>query len=357
MAADWSARRFLTVGVTAGKAKYLKPEGVGHDVRLISVYDYTVGNSVMRSLLVLLAALAMSVEGTSAIAQSRFRAFRPGLHHDRLEHSHRHATPYRGGRSFRSGSTLFGFSFGTLPYGYDYAGYPDPYFLYPYSLDPWARGSFREPDLLDDPYFYDRVPPVNRYRRPHASRRLPHRSGRPPLELRSSSGSPTGSFPNFDTIDAGPSIVQRDRGMSSNRGMVLGGQPDAGDRGFENGMKAIELLQQANETLLLNLARYDGGDAWIEFLGCQRMIADAVESDMQQLRRWMSRFDGVAADAAMQSVASIDGFDQTRSALRQYLRQPIQSVDLIDPSPAVESLPAPEPDLPRDAVLEGASEV
>ncbi len=121
-------------------------------------------------------------------------------------------------------------------------------------------------------------------------------------------------------------------------------------------MEALELLQQANEEFLLNLARYDGGDAWIEFLGCERMIAHAVESDMQQLRLLMARYDGVANDPAMESIASVDGFDRTRAALRRYLRQPIESFEPVDP-PAVERLPTPQPERPREIVLQGASEV
>lgn len=313
----------------------------------------------MRFLLVLLATLAIS---TSAIAQSRFRALRPGLQRDRYEPPHRHATSRWGAQSPRSGATFFGFSFGTLPYGYDYAGYPDPYFLYPYSLDPWAHGSFRQPDLLDDPYFYDRVPSANRYQRPLASRRFSHSNRRPSLELRNQSNklsapSLGGQINHDGPRSAGPAVVQSDVRPYSAQRSVAESQPGPVDRDSTTGIESLELLQQANEELLLSLARYDGGEAWIEFLGCERMIAHAVESNMEQLRLLMARYDGVANDPAMRAVASIDGFDRTRAALRRYLRQPIESFEFVDPSPAVEVLPAPQPEARREALLEGATEV
>jgi hypothetical protein len=333
-----------------------------HDLGLISVFNSILGQSAMRSLLILLATFAIFNQGASAIAQNRFRALRPGSYHDRIENSHRYATPSWGGRPPRSGLTLFGFSFGTRPYGYDYAGYPDPYFLYPYSLDPWARGSFRQPDLLDDPYFYDRVPSASRYRRPPVSRRFPRQSSGVPLELRNRSSNVTAASPSVESSydrrhSTRSSIVQRDDGAIPTRRSFSGDQAVVVERGLEQGIETLELLQQANEEFLLNLARYDGGDAWIDFLGCERMIAHAVESETQQLRSLMARYDGVATDPAMKAVASIDGFDRTRAALRRYLQKPIESFESVDPPPAVESLPAPQPDLPREGVLKEASEV
>ena len=226
------------------------------------------------------------------------------------------ANRYRGYPSYRSATpfTLFGFSFGTAPYGYDFAGYPDPYFLYPYSYDPWLRGSFREPDLLDDPYFYDRAAAVRRYREPLVIRQeaapVPSRSVAPRWEV------------------AKPSIPTQ--------------QPDQLEQASQ--FERLDALQSANEKLLLNLAKYDGGDAWMEYLGTNRVISLVIDNKTAELRELLARFDGVAQNRELQIVAQIEGFAETRSQVRGFLLQPFSAPPAEAEQESFETLPAPQPE-------------
>lgn len=270
-------------------------------------------------------ALTFFVAGTPTTGQAQGRRSGRSVHH-----GHRHAPPYsyrhRGYSSPRwsSSSTFFGLSFGTYPYGYDYAGYPDPYFLYPYSYDPWMRGSFRAPDLLDDPYFYDRVPNVNRYHAPPVLQTQPRqplvRSYRPPQPQVPAQGS----------------------------GEV---------RTSESTAEVIEALQTASETLLLALARYGGGEAWIEHLRPDHIIALALEGKTSELNQLLTRYDQVVQNRELQVVSTIDGFAETRNHLRQYLRQPITSPAGTTDESAIETLPAPAPEAAPEPRLPNASEI
>ncbi len=70
-------------------------------------------------------------------------------------YSHRYNRGYSSRRSYYPSSS-FGFSIGIgnySSYGYPGYGYLDPYRFGGYGYDPYRYGSFRAPDLLNDPYF------------------------------------------------------------------------------------------------------------------------------------------------------------------------------------------------------------
>lgn len=236
----------------------------------------------------LAAGLVASVGASHLHAQGRGGLSHRGSHHGHANQAERHSSYYRGGYGgYRSSSplTLFGFSFGGVPYGYDYAGYPDPSFLYPYSTDPWARGKFREPDLLDDPYFYDRVPSANRYRAP--------------LRLQ----------PRWSTSMANPI------GEAS--------PPGEQELGFSSELdpQQIGRLRQASERLLIALATYGGGEAWIEYLAPGHLVGLAELGDSTELTNLLARYNGVSQNRELMVVTEVDGFVETRNSLAQFLGQ------------------------------------
>jgi hypothetical protein len=127
---------------------------------------------------VVLATLLVALESSSVEAQGRGGSWFGGGRRSVSNHSARRSHPWRGswgaGRSLDhrdSGPRLYGSSLtigigiGSYPgyghgYGYGY-GYPGVGSLHPYAFDgygydPYRYGSFKAPDLLDDPYFRER---------------------------------------------------------------------------------------------------------------------------------------------------------------------------------------------------------
>lgn len=275
---------------------------------------------------------ALSVPGATVDAQGR------GWNWHRNKHSSG-SQGYNGrqNRSFRYGGyqsaapgALFGFSFGTTPYGYDYAGYPDPYFTYPYSMDPWARGSFRAPDLLDDPYFYDRIPPNNRGR--HS--RFPRSA--PPVPLFQRGHSIGGVRAPLLRVDGQPPV------------MALSPDPIMSPTDGQ-----LNSLQAASDRLLLSLATSEGGDAWIQYFDVDRIVSHVRVRNRSQLSILLARFDGIAGDRQYHLVTGLDGFQETRELLRHQLSQTgpaimlqeVQPEDLPPPTMKrpIEDLPEPQP--------------
>ena len=293
----------------------------------------------MFRLLVIFAAFAFAMPCVAVNAQKRGGFWNRGALRGGAPSSHSHHNRYRGASGYRTYSqpTLFGFSFGTQPYGYDYAGYPDPYFTYPYSLDPWSRGSFRAPDLLDDPYFYDRVPPAHRY---PAARHSHSHDVRPLVPTTTHRGNS-----HFETY------VDRDPTLTASPAIEA----------------PSETLSSASERLLRNLASYGGGDAWIEYLAPDRIQTLADQDNMMELRELMARFDGVSQNRELRAVAQIDGFAATQFFLRQYLNQTAQAQaekealspaasPLID-EPKFETLPSPQPEPVLESPANDSSEI
>ena len=222
-----------------------------------------------------------------------------------------------------------------MPYGYDYAGYPDPYFTYPYSYDPWSRGSFRAPDLLDDPYFYDRVPSANRYSANRYAAPQVVRPLAPATTYQLAPGTAYRTANEFEAYVDGDSILV---------------QPPTS-------AGAVDSLQSASEQLLQSLAAYGGGDAWIEYLAADRINELAEQGNTSELRELMAKFDGVSQNHQLQVVAQISGFAETRYLLRQHLSQqaPVTAPRIIEPD--FEPLPAPQPEPTLESPANNPSEI
>jgi hypothetical protein len=238
---------------------------------------------------------ALAVVLLALVSMHSSLSFAQGRHHPRCHRGayagswHAYPRHYAGrydrGAVYSSG-TFFGFSFGTVPYGYDYAGYPDPYFLYPYSYDPWARGSFRAPDLLDDPYFYDRVPQTMR------------------------------------TYDRAPLSLQRSYRVPQEQNVLPAEGDSLSSRSLpQETFELLNSLQEASETLFLGLGEYTGGEGWVEYLAPNRIVEWAFDGKTAELRELSSRYDRVLQSPEFEMVAEIDGFRQTQELLRQYLSE------------------------------------
>ena len=198
-------------------------------------------------------------------------------------------------RSFYPSSS-FGLSIGVggysgFGYGYGYSGfgYPDPYRFDGYGYDPYRYGSFRMPDLLDDPYFIER----NRYR--------------PPLVIRPAV--PAATYPSY------------------------GGQATY-ESGFAAQAVAVDpadlasQLRSASEELSRSLLARRDGDAWMAYLAPHRIIELTTSGNSAELRELLTHYDGVVGNPQMGSVAAASGFVATRNLLRQYVSQ---STEVIQP--------------------------
>lgn len=194
-----------------------------------------------------------------------------------------------------SDSLLKRWSFGTQPYGYDHLGLPDPYFCYPYSLDPWERGSFRAPDLLDDPYFYDRVPvsSIQRHRSfrkqrtgPHATTIIPDRA-------------PVDSLPQMNTASEVPTEEHELTPESA---------------------EILERLEIASSTLAEQLLRYPNGDQWVRYLQPNMLPIMAAKGRYSTLNQLLTRYDQTFVKPDVKTVSAIEGFEQSRKELRRFLQ-------------------------------------
>ncbi|MDB4678712.1 hypothetical protein OAE79_00095 [Rhodopirellula sp.] len=187
-----------------------------------------------------------------------------------------------------------GWTFGARPYGYDALGYPDPYFLFPYSLDPWVRGSFRAPDLLDDPYFYDRVPTgVNRV----------NRRG-------------TGILRQHDPANRGD--------KSSNAAPKIE-SPEKSEKKpplkLSNGSASqLRALEKASAKFADNLTLYQGGESWIRHLKPNMLSLLASQGQNRELNDLLIRYDQVVVQSPLKLVSTIEGFADCRTSLRGYLQ-------------------------------------
>ena len=302
----------------------------------------------MFRLLLVLTTLAIATE-TSHVQAQGFGWFKKrgfGRAQSSPSHSHQnryhaqngnrgytHSGAHNGARahSYSRRPSLFGFSFGpdpgSLP-GYT-AGYPDPYFLDNYGLDPWARGSFRAPDLLDDPYFYDRVPAQHR-RTPgrYSHQRVPqetYRTMRPAVRYQSETmvaQSPTNSSP------------------------------------------LIRSLRIEGDRLRKSLENQKGGELWSAYLAPHHLADLAQSGNISDLKMLLQRFDGAIDDQELNSVVGVKGFVETRNLLSQYVSEatlpsrvptaPVPTapvpmapsnlpVEIPAPVPTPQVLPLPEP--------------
>ena len=194
-----------------------------------------------------------------------------------------------------SDSLLKRWSFGTQPYGYDHLGLPDPYFCYPYSLDPWERGSFRAPDLLDDPYFYDRVP---------VSSILRHRSSR----KQQTDPHATTTAPEQAQVDSPPQMHAASEAPTEERELT----PESAE--------ILERLEISASTLAEQLLRYPNGEQWVRYLQPNMLPIMAAKGRYSTLNELLTRYDQTFVKPDVQTVSAIEGFEQSREELRRFLQ-------------------------------------
>lgn len=252
--------------------------------------------------------------------------------------------------------------FGSYPYyNYPRPGSFDPYRFDSYVYDPYRSGSFRAPDLINDPYFRER----HRYDSHFPGRR------KPPLVLRSTV--PASAYP----LDYGyPRNYRSTKRVNPYSGSIAlqrpGAFPDPSHLEPWSTMPRAPSRNSARpdlsapEQLARNLSSLQDGEAWIEFLVPNRVRDMIAHGESGQLSELLSRYDGITNNPEMASIVAITGFQETRSLLRQYVgpsveptpleieeTQPLGESILPDDSPLldepkVELLPPPEPEKKSD---------
>ncbi len=276
----------------------------------------------MFRLLVVLATFVSAIECNVAYAQGRMggsgcRSGGPGLSmRGAGNHSH-----YQRPGSYRSyyPASSFGFSIGigSYPgYGYSSFGYLDPYRFDGYGYDPYRYGSFRAPDLLDDPYFRERYRYDSRFPGRHADRY------RAPLVVR-----PAVPFPSYELYQSPTAYTDNDATqlVPANPGDLAG------------------QLRSAAQQLMRTLSLGQNGDAWMTYLEPHQISQLVASGNSAALRELLTRYDGVAGNPERKGVVAASGFSETRSLLRQYVSQPTELNEPLVNEPTVETLPLPEP--------------
>lgn len=173
--------------------------------------------------------------------------------------------------------SLFGFGV-TIGNYYGRTGYGvfDPYGFNGNVYYPYQYGSFKAPDLLDDPYFRARHKFDSRY----------------PGRYR------TGIDPRI------PHAQRYSRSSSQ--------------RSTSNPTDLVIQLKIASETLSRSLSAQQHGDAWLNYLGPQRISQYVAVGNLAAVAELIRRYDGVVANPELQSIMAVDGFAATRQLLHRY---------------------------------------
>lgn len=288
---------------------------------------------MVRLLIVIFAATLITT--SNADAQLFGRRWFGGRKHSSAKHNAPKRSTARAPNNYRTPypttSAGISFGFGSYPYyNYPRPGEFDPYRFDSYVYDPYRTGSFRAPDLINDPYFRERY----RYDSHFPGRRKPALVLRYPLD-----------YPSTNRVNpyAGSIALQR---------------PDAFPRQWDTFSDAPRRLSarpdlSAPEQLARGLSELDDGGAWIEFLAPNRVREFIAQGDAEPLTELLSRYDGIINNPEMESIVRITGFQETRSLLRQYVGRPVES-QVEEPSILEESLlPADSPllDEPKTELL------
>ena len=248
----------------------------------------------------------------------------------------RYKTPYP---TTSSGISI---GIGSYPYyNYPRPGSFDPYRFDNYVYDPYRSGSFRAPDLLNDPYFRER----HRYDSHFPGRR------QPPLVLRSTV--PTAAYPLSSRPNpyAGTTALQRP-GAFPDRLSPIHSRPDVPYS--RSNVTRLGPANSAPEQLSRSLSTLKDGEAWIEFLAPDRVNQVIEQGNVDQLSELLSHYDGITNNPEMKPIFSAPGFQETRRLLRQQvgpspeapspgLAPSVEESPELD-EPKAELLPTPEPE-------------
>lgn len=168
-------------------------------------------------------------------------------------------------------------------YNYPAPGAFDPYRFDNYVYRPFAYGHFREPDLLNDPYFRER----HRYDSHFPGRRKP--------QLQMQSAPRALAYPT----PRNPHLYHGD----------------------QHSLRAKPPVSSAHDTgpsqLANSLAGRQDGEAWVEFLAPEQIERVLSEGNVDQINEMLSRYDGVAQNSDLRAISNLPGFQATRELLRQ----------------------------------------
>ena len=118
-----------------------------------------------------------------------------------------------------------------------------------------------------------------------------------------------------------------------------------------------EALHAAANRLSISLSRRrDDGDVWLDYLSPRRIIA-AIDQGLpaENVSELLQNFDGVVSNPELRSIATADGFSDTRRFLRQW----VEAATVAQPEPPFAPEPVPDaessdaPDIvPKDVPVE-----
>lgn len=269
-------------------------------------------------------AVSTSSEKLKGRASNRGSNLKSKRHSARIARSHRKSRSLSSVNNSRTSGSSIRWSFGSSPYGYDYLGFPDPYFLFPYSLDPWERGSFRAPDLHDDPYFYDRVPNQTRRSSRKADSTLQ-------LRIKDSDSVKQKDISNTQSSEAEEKTstsakVHEDsedmrrtrKTMNQNSRVDINSSPST--RIPQPDHSDLEALNHASSTFAESLLRYPGGEQWMQYLQPNMLPLMAREGKNRQLNEILLRYDITFVRPEIRMVSRIRGFAESRDQLRRWLQ-------------------------------------
>jgi hypothetical protein len=203
------------------------------------------------------------------------------------------------GRNRRgAGPSLFGFGIGIGNYSPSPRGYPSPGAFDPYGFDgnaydPYQGGSFRAPDLLDDPYFRERHRFDSRF---PGRYRTPKVVGRPVPATRYRSQRVPSPYTNHEPTPSVP----------------------------VNAADLVGQLRSASQQLSHSLSKSQNGDGWMEYLRPHEIDRLVASGESAKLRELLTHYDGVVGNPKLKSIMATSGFAATRSLLRQYVSQVAQ---------------------------------
>ncbi|WP_146524642.1 hypothetical protein [Novipirellula artificiosorum] len=251
-----------------------------------SVFVVSPELQIMVRLFSALLALTLTVVSSSrdVSAQGRYRG---GGH----PHSYSSRPAYRGG------GMRMGIGIGSYRgYGYSTFGSVAPYGL-GYVNDPYQSGSFRVPDLLDDPYFIEQ----HRFDSRYPGRRDDPRRRRSPLVLRS-------EVPGLTYQTFSPPVATTDSSYSSDFVVPDSVAGPVADR-----------LMRSSEVLSHALSEGGHGEAWMDYLAPDRIHSLVESGNALALRELLTHYDGVVANPGLGPIATASGFAETRGLLHQML--------------------------------------
>lgn len=308
---------------------------VGFDAVLVVVTLLTVAGTPSS-----VAAQSLHIQSWNSHGFSPFGGISIGIPLGLSGHHHHGYPGYRSGYGY-SGFGYPGLSYGYVapyqsfglsiasPYGYDTYRYQNDFRDYRNDYNQRLYDSYRR-DLQRDLY----------YSRP----RFDYGAAPYELDLYSPNGDPSYYPPVAE--------IEPFSGNEYRLPQIYGeGQPSAPAKNLPAALRA------AANRLSSSLSRRRGdGDVWLDYLSPGRIIA-AIDQGLppENVSELLQNFDGVVSNPELRSIATADGFSDTRRFLRQW----VETATFAEPEPPLAPEPAPDaesndaPDIvPKDVPVE-----